>query len=46
VQQRVATPGEAIQSGADMLVIGRAVTAADDPAAAAAAIAAEVAQAI
>lgn len=45
-QGRVATPGEAIQSGADILVIGRAVTAADDPAAAAAAIAAEVAQAI
>jgi orotidine-5'-phosphate decarboxylase len=45
-QGRVATPGDAIRSGADMLVIGRAVTAADDPAAAAAAIAAEVAQAI
>jgi len=45
-QGRVATPGEAIQSGADILVIGRAVTAADDPAAAAEAIAAEVAHAI
>lgn len=45
-QGRVATPGDAIQSGADILVIGRAVTTADDPAAAAAAIAAEVAQAI
>jgi orotidine-5'-phosphate decarboxylase len=45
-QGRVATPGEAIQNGADVLVIGRAVTAADDPAAAAEAIAAEVAQAI
>ncbi len=45
-QGRVATPSEAIQSGADILVIGRAVTAADDPAEAAAAIAAEVAQAI
>jgi orotidine-5'-phosphate decarboxylase len=45
-QGRVATPGEAIQRGADMLVIGRAITAADDPAFAAEAIAAEVARAI
>ncbi|MGH3754916.1 MAG: orotidine-5'-phosphate decarboxylase [Pseudonocardiaceae bacterium] len=45
-QARVATPGEAIRSGADMLVIGRAVTAAGDPATAAEAIAIEVAQAI
>jgi len=45
-QGRVATPSEAIQRGADILVIGRAVTAADDPAAAAEAIAAEVAHAI
>ena len=45
-QGRVATPGEAIQRGADILVIGRAVTAADDPAAAAEVIAAEVAHAI
>lgn len=37
-QARVATPREAIEAGADLLVIGRAVTAADDPAAAAAAI--------
>jgi orotidine-5'-phosphate decarboxylase len=35
-----------IQNGADILVIGRVVTGADDPAAAAAAIAEEVAQAI
>jgi orotidine-5'-phosphate decarboxylase len=44
-QARVATPAEAIQRGADMLVIGRAVTAAEDPAAAAEVIATEVAQA-
>ena len=41
-QARVATPREAIDAGADLLVIGRAVTAADDPVAAAAAIAAEL----
>ena len=45
-QGRIATPAEAIRNGADLLVIGRAVTAADDPAATAEAIAAEVAQAI
>jgi len=41
-QRRVATPGEAIADGADLLVVGRPITAADDPGAAAAAIAAEV----
>ncbi len=45
-QARAATPGEAIAGGADLLVIGRAVTAAPDPAAAAAAVAAEVAAAL
>ncbi|MGH3873454.1 MAG: orotidine-5'-phosphate decarboxylase [Pseudonocardiaceae bacterium] len=45
-QARVATPAEAIRLGADMLVIGRAVTTADDPATAAEAIATEVAQAL
>ncbi|MBM4184640.1 MAG: orotidine-5'-phosphate decarboxylase [Gemmatimonadetes bacterium] len=30
-QKRVATPGEAVRSGADYLVVGRAVTAAPDP---------------
>jgi orotidine-5'-phosphate decarboxylase len=35
-QGRPATPQEALASGADLLVIGRAVTAADDPVAAAA----------
>jgi orotidine-5'-phosphate decarboxylase len=34
-QGRVATPPAAIGAGADLLVIGRAVTRADDPAAAA-----------
>jgi len=41
-QARAATPGEAIADGADLLVIGRAVSGADDPATAAAAIADEV----
>lgn len=41
-QQRVVTPGEAIQSGSHFLVIGRPVTAASDPAAALAAIQAEI----
>ena len=35
---RWATPGQAVRNGADLLVIGRAVTEADDPEAAAAAI--------
>ena len=39
-QQRVATPEQAIADGADLLVIGRPITGADDVAAAAAAIAA------
>ena len=41
-QSRVATPGEAVRSGADWLVIGRTVTAAPDPVAAAAQVLAEV----
>jgi orotidine-5'-phosphate decarboxylase len=41
-QARAATPSAAISAGADLLVIGRAVTQAEDPAAAAAAIAEEV----
>jgi orotidine-5'-phosphate decarboxylase len=44
-QARTATPAAAIAAGADLLVVGRAVTQADDPVAAAAAIAAEVADA-
>jgi orotidine-5'-phosphate decarboxylase len=41
-QARVATPEEAFAAGADLLVIGRAITAAPDPGAAAAAIAASL----
>ncbi|MEY4136882.1 MAG: hypothetical protein RL205_1010 [Actinomycetota bacterium] len=37
-QKRVATPESAIASGADLLVIGRPITGADDPAAAARAL--------
>jgi orotidine-5'-phosphate decarboxylase len=40
-QQRVMTPGEAIRAGADYLVIGRPITAAPDPVAAAQRIASE-----
>ena len=43
-QARAATPAEAIAAGADLLVIGRAVTHADSPAAAAAEIAASIAR--
>lgn len=42
-QARVATPAAAVEAGADILVVGRAVTAAADPAAAFAAIRAEMA---
>jgi orotidine-5'-phosphate decarboxylase len=42
-QARVGTPAQAVRDGADYLVLGRAVTGAPDPAAAAAAIAREVA---
>jgi orotidine-5'-phosphate decarboxylase len=45
-QARPATPASAIGAGADLLVVGRAVTKAADPAAAAAGIAAEVAAAL
>ena len=41
-QRRVATPADAVRAGADYLVVGRAVTKADDPAAALAAILEEV----
>ncbi len=41
-QARVATPAQAIADGADLLVIGRPITGAADPGAAAAAIAADL----
>ena len=42
-QARVATPARALADGADLLVIGRPITGASDPGAAAAAIAADLA---
>jgi orotidine-5'-phosphate decarboxylase len=45
-QKRVTTPAEAIKSGADYLVVGRPVTEAADPRAAAEAIVAEIAVAL
>lgn len=45
-QARIATPGSAISAGAGVLVVGRAVTHAEDRASAAAAVAAEVAAAL
>jgi len=45
-QARVATPEEAIRAGADLLVIGRPITRASDPGAAAAAIAASLRRAV
>jgi orotidine-5'-phosphate decarboxylase len=44
-QKRVATPTQAIDAGADYLVVGRPITAAADPRAAAEAIVAEIAAA-
>ena len=44
-QNRVATPREAVQSGADFLVIGRPITQADDPSAAFAAVLKEIEEA-
>jgi orotidine-5'-phosphate decarboxylase len=45
-QARVATPAEAIRAGADYLVIGRPITAAPDPEAAARAILEEIGSAL
>lgn len=45
-QARVATPGEAIRNGADYLVVGRPIAAAQDPRAAAQAIVEEIALAM
>jgi len=44
-QRRVGTPGAAVDAGADMLVVGRPVTAAADPAGALEAILREIAEA-
>jgi orotidine-5'-phosphate decarboxylase len=41
-QARVATPEQALKNGADLLVIGRPITGAADPGAAAATIAASL----
>jgi orotidine-5'-phosphate decarboxylase len=41
-QTRIATPASAVASGADLLVVGRPITRAEDPAAAARAIATEL----
>ena len=45
-QARVTTPAEAVRNGADYLVIGRPIRLADDPAAAVAKIAGEIAAAL
>ena len=45
-QARAATPGSAIRAGADYLVVGRPITGATDPSAAAAAIVREMASAL
>ena len=45
-QSRVATPGQAVAGGADRIVVGRPITGAPDPAAAADAIARDNAEAI
>ncbi len=45
-QRRIMTPGDAVRAGASYLVVGRPITAADDPPAALAAINAEVAEAL
>ena len=45
-QRRVATPGDAIKAGADLLVVGRPITAAADPIAAAEALSREIETAV
>jgi len=43
-QKRIATPADAVRAGADYLVVGRPITEAPDPAAAAQAVQAEIAR--
>jgi orotidine-5'-phosphate decarboxylase len=45
-QKRIATPAETLRAGASYLVVGRPITQAEDPAAAAQAIVAEMATAV
>jgi len=45
-QKRIATPADALRNGASFLVVGRPITQAPDPAKAAAAILAEMAEAL
>jgi orotidine-5'-phosphate decarboxylase len=45
-QRRIATPGEAMRAGANYLVVGRPITQAPDPAEAAEAVLAEMAEAV
>ncbi|MDQ3945948.1 MAG: orotidine 5'-phosphate decarboxylase, partial [Actinomycetota bacterium] len=45
-QARVGSPAEAVTAGADVLVVGRAVTASSDPAAAATELMAELRDAL
>jgi orotidine-5'-phosphate decarboxylase len=45
-QRRIATPAEAVRSGADYIVVGRPITEAPDPARAVEQIAAEIAEAL
>ncbi len=45
-QVRIATPASAVAAGADLLVVGRAVTGAEDPVAASSTVASEVAAAL
>jgi|SRR5208337_192017 len=45
-QARTATPGDALRAGADYIVVGRPITRASDPAAAARTIVAEMAEAL